>query len=254
MRQALVFLLLPPAGPLLLALFGLLLWGRLRPWRWWVVGTGLALAWAFSTPRFVDPLIAAWAGMPTAQQTAAQLAPWAGRPRTVVLVLGGGVAPGLHAQGGYDLKTETLERLRRGVWWSRELNLPLAFTGGTAPSGLPDEPTEAAVAQLVARDEFRQPLAWVEDESVNTQGNAVLSAKLLKQHRIERVVLVTHGPHMPRALRAFRAASPDVTFVPAPVMREPSTGWRWPELLPSAPGVARGRYLAYEVVGYLAGR
>jgi len=70
---------------------------------------------------------------------------------------------------------------------------------------------------------------------------------------VRKVVLVTHGLHMPRALRAFREANPGVEFRPAPVMRGFELPQRLENFLPSATGAQRGRYLVYEILGWLAG-
>ena len=251
MRTLFVLMILPPAGPLLLAFLGAL-WVRRRLGRW-LLGLGLALAWALSIDAVVEPLTWAWARVPPNAEVQRSLNEWRRQPDTVVLVLGGGLARGMHADGGYDLKPETAARLRRGLWWSRQLGLPLAFTGGRSPLTQPDQPTEAAMAGRVAQEEWGQALAWAEAESVNTRGNAELTARLLAERGIRRVVLVTHGQHMPRALRAFRAASPGVEFRPAPLMRDLQAPKLLQNYLPSTTGVERGRYLVYEVMGYLAG-
>ncbi len=251
MRNVLVILLLPPCAPLLLIGLGLLL---RRWWRWAAVLTGWLLAWAFSTEAFVDTMAQRWAPMPSSAQTVQSLSPWAQQAHTVVLVVGGGLSRGAHADGTYDLKFETQERLRRGLWWAKRLSLPAAYTGGIAPNALPDQPTEARIAARVAREEYGFPLAWVEDQSVDTRDNARRSAVLLRAQGIRQVVLVTHGMHMRRTLRAFHEAAPEIEFRPAAVTRDPGNGYILSDFFPSSSGVQRGRYLAYEVVGYLAGK
>jgi uncharacterized SAM-binding protein YcdF (DUF218 family) len=66
--------------------------------------------------------------------------------------------------------------------------------------------------------------------------------------------LVTHAAHMPRTLRAFREANPGVEFRAAAVMRDRDPADSLAEWLPSATGAQHGRYLAYEVLGFLAGK
>lgn len=253
MRELFVLLILPPAGPLLLAALGACGLHRWRGARW-VLGLGLALAWAMSADAVVEPLGWAWSRVPTSAEVQRQLRPLQGRPDTVVLVLGGGLARGAHADGGYDLRIETAERLRRGAWWSRQLGLPLAFTGGRSPHAATDQPAEAELAARVAMTELGMPLAWAEVESVDTRSNAQRTAPLLRAKGVQRVVLVTHALHMPRALRAFREASPDVAFVAAPIGRDSLAPALLENYLPSVTGTQRGRYLVYEVAGYIAGK
>ncbi len=251
MRTLFVLMILPPAGPLLLAFMGALFvrrrWGR------WLLGLGLTLAWALSIDAVVEPLTWAWSRVPPNTEVQRSLAEWRQQPDTVVLVLGGGLARGMHAEGGYDLKPETAARLRRGLWWSRQLGLPLAFTGGRSPLAQPDQPTEAALAARVSLEESGQALPSTEAESVTTRGNAERSARMLSERGIRRVILVTHGQHMPRTLRAFREASPGIEFRPAPLIRDLQAPHLLQQYLPSTTGVERGRYLVYEVMGYLAG-
>lgn len=252
MRNLFVLMILPPAGPLLLACVGALL-GR-RRWGRWLLGLGLSLAWLLSMDAVVEPLGWAWARVPPNAEVQRNLMPWRQQPDTVVLVLGGGLARGAHGNGGYDLKFETAERLRRGLWWGQQLKLPVAFTGGRAPTADRDQPAEAVLAARVAREEWGQALAWTESASVDTRGNANLSAPLLAERGIRRVVLVTHGVHMPRALRAFREANPGIEFQPAPLIRDLKAPGLLENYFPSTTGVQRGRYLVYEVMGYLAGK
>ena len=77
------------------------------------------------------------------------------------------------------------------------------------------------MAAEIAAGEFGRPLRWVESRSRDTRENAQYAAVVLKDNRIEHVVVVTHGWHMPRALRAFREASSRLgatwELVPAPM-------------------------------------
>ena len=82
------------------------------------------------------------------------------------------------------------------------MSAPLAFSGGVgwAQQG---STSEARVAAKIAAEEFGRPLRWVEDDSRDTRENAAKTIALLKPAGIQHIVLVTHGYHMRRALRAF---------------------------------------------------
>lgn len=251
MRALLAGLILPPLGPLLLLIvFALVLpSGRLRRG---LVLFAAALVWLASSEGVVGPLAHAWA--PPATPPAQGLVSGPMRPGTVVLVLGGGVRRGTGPWGAYEPKVETLERLHRGAWWARQFQLPLAFSGGRSPNPEPDQPSEAEVAQRVLSEHYGLRLAWSEGRSANTAENARFSAELLQRQGVKRVVLVTHALHMPRALRHFRAAAPDVEFLPAPLARTPCSDWRVTDYMPSVEGIRLGRYLAYEWLASLTGR
>lgn len=69
----------------------------------------------------------------------------------------------------------------------------------------------------------------------DTLENALETAVWIKAKRVRSVRLVTSGYHMPRSLLEFRAAVPDVDFIPHPVFvehvmldewwRRPGTAW-----------------------------
>jgi uncharacterized SAM-binding protein YcdF (DUF218 family) len=78
--------------------------------------------------------------------------------------------------------------------------------------------------------QFGVPVTWVENQSTNTKENARFSAELLRAANVQRIVLVTHAIHMPRALRLFKATG--LLVLPAPT-RLPGQSEQWPgELIP----------------------
>jgi len=253
MKTLVVALLLPPAGPLLLAATGLLL--SFKGWRpgWLVAVAGLLGAWAMSAEAIVEPLARGYAAAAPAEVLERDARACSRQPGAVVLVLGAGVQLRAHADGGADLKPLTAERLRRGLWWSLRLGLPLAFSGGVSPRAEPGTPTEASTVERTLSELGLPPLQWVDHESVDTRGNARFSAQQLRRHGSRCVVLVSHDLHMPRALAHFRRELPDVTFVSAGLGREPGAELRWHDWLPSAAGSHRGYYLSYELLGRWAG-
>src|ERR1700677_1079434 len=105
----------------------------------------------------------------------------------------------------------TLDRLRTGAILRRETGLPILVTGGIVQQNRP------AVATLMAGSlskDFEVPVTWVEDASIDTWENAVLSAGILRTEGIRSVYLVTQPWHMRRAVMAFRHAGMIVTAAP----------------------------------------
>jgi uncharacterized SAM-binding protein YcdF (DUF218 family) len=249
MRAALLPLILPPGGPLLLALLGLLLL-RLG-WRHGarVALLGLLLAWALSMVVVVEPMARLYTGAPVTPQ----VQHWRGDKDALVLVLGAGVHLAGPVEGAYELKERTAERLRRGLWWSRQLDLPLAFSGGIGTQAEPGQPSEASVVETTLKSLGLPALRWAEGKSVDTRGNARHSAVELHRHRSRKVLLVTDDLHMPRAIKHFRLAAPELEFVAAPLMQHAGDDWRWQDFLPSSRAAQRAHYLAYELAARLAG-
>jgi uncharacterized SAM-binding protein YcdF (DUF218 family) len=249
-------LLLPPVPWLVLILLGAWQIRRHRAWGTLLVLLGVALEWASCT-QAAGVLTTRWLLRPPPALT--DLKPLktplpAGQ--TVIVVLGGGRTE-LAEYPEYSLSTISMERLRYGIWLSRETGLPWAFTGGLSPGADPG-PTEAAIAARVAREEFRHPLRWSEDQSRDTHENAVRTLALLRPEGVRRIVLVTHDMHMPRSLRNFQrardAAGLSIELVPAPVgvlRKQPQ--WVAGDFYPTAGGIAKTRYALREWLGLLAG-
>jgi uncharacterized SAM-binding protein YcdF (DUF218 family) len=251
-------LLLPPVPLLLLTLLGARLLLARRGLGWTVVLLSVVLLW-LSTCLGTDALLRDHVLRPPPAIAPSRIAEWkaspAARKDTAIVVLGGGVIPFAREYDGPTLSPLSIERLRYGLWLSRESGLPVAFSGGIGWGGDPEGPTEAEVAARIARSEFGRPLQWTETRSRDTRQNAGQSVALLRAAGIRRIVLVTHAFHMPRALRAFReAAGADMAIEPAPtvVAQVGATSWkaRW---LPSTAGAANVRRSLHEWIGLAAG-
>lgn len=237
-------LVLPPAGPLLLAFLGVLIALRRRGFGLAVATLGLVLAFALGTngvalqlARHLMPGVA-----PVKAQDLANV--------QALVVLGGGVLPEAPEYGAAQPSADSLQRIRYAAWLARQTGKPLAFSGGQGwgAAGKQAE-TESAVARRVLQQEYGLALRWAEERSRDTAENAARMAEVLRPERIVRIGLVTDATHMPRAAAAFRAAGFEV--VPAPtdfpvVHSRPVLEW-----LPSAHGAATNRSLVREWLGRL---
>lgn len=189
--------LLPPFNGLLLVLAGLL-WRRR-----WLTGLGLALLWVLALPVVGQGLLRGLEGeaLDLSKPHGAQ----------AIVVLGGARYRDAPEYGHDTVNGVTLERVRYAAWLQRRTGLPVLVSGGRPDGG---DLTEGEAMRRVLADEFRVPVRWVEGESINTRENATLSAAMLRSAGVQRVLLVTHGWHMPRAQRAFETAG--LAVVPAP--------------------------------------
>lgn len=239
LKPVLSALVLPPAGPLLLALAGLLAMRRWRRGGAAAVLAGLAALWLLSCHAFALELARIALPLP-APLDASRL-----QAAQAIVVLGGGISPEAPEYGSPQPSAVTLSRLRYGVWLARRSGKPLAFAGGLgwAAQGTA-APSEGEVAARVAREEFGQVLRWVDDQSRDTRENARRIVPLLQRDGVTKAALVTDALHMTRALREFRAAGMEV--IPAPTQ---VPGWRERgllEWLPSAEGLVLSRYVLRE--------
>ena len=204
-------LLLPPAPFLLLVLWGCWLTSRRKVLGWSLVGLAVVGLWLTSTSGLsrsvIQHLLQAPQALSAAELTALKREAKSERsPKTAIVVLGGGRRIPAPEYGTATLHARSVERLRYGIWLSRETGLPLAFSGGIGRGGEAG-PTEAELAQRMADQEFGRPLRWLENSSRDTHENASKTVALLRAQGVERIVLVTHAYHLPRALKNFEQAA-----------------------------------------------
>jgi uncharacterized SAM-binding protein YcdF (DUF218 family) len=137
--------------------------------------------------------------------------PTADQSGQAIVVLGGGTYFKAPEYGSDTVMTRTLARLRYAARLQRALSKPVLVTGGSPEGSLV---AEAQLMKQVLQEDFQVPVQWVEQGSRNTLENASLSFRLLKPAGIERIYLVTHAWHMPRARLAFERAG--FAVIPAP--------------------------------------
>ena len=238
LRKALAGLLLPPTGPLILALLGLALLGR-RP------KLGRTLAWCGVIALFVLSLPVTSHLLLRALDRTPPLDLARAREAQAIVILGGGIRRPAPEFGGETLGRLTLERVRYGAVVARRTGLPVLVSGGAPNRGS----TEAALMKRALQNEFGVTVRWEEGLSRDTHANAQQSAALLLPLGIKRVILVAHGFDMPRATAEFAAAGLQVLPAPTHVI---SSHFDWEHPLHMLPGMnaLEGSYYAlYELLG-----
>ena len=248
-------LLLPPVPFLILILIGARMLFRRRMFAWLLILLGVGLT-GFTTTTAAGKLLRPVLLSLPKPLTPDAIAALKGAPRTAIVVLGAGRRLLAPEYGLSTLKPLTMERLRYGIWLSRQTNLPLAYSGGVghgARAGI----SEAEIATRIAEREFGRPLRWAEERSRDTNENGLLTVPPLQAAGIDHIVLVTSDVHMPRALRAFergaaRSGRP-LKLTPAPIGAPAPFNWSPADFLPSAEGFADTRMLLHEWLGYWLG-
>ncbi len=236
LKKLLAALILPPAGPLLLAALGLLL-ARRRP----RLGRGLAwlavaALWLLSTAAVTEPLLRALEETPPLDLAQAKDA-------QAIVVLGAGSYFDAPEYGGDTVSPMSLERLRYAARLARETGLPLLTSGGAPFGGVPEG---RSMAEALERD-FGVKARWVEERSFDTRENATNSAVILGRAGVARVLLVTHAWHMRRARAAF--AETGLETIAAATGYTTAGPFNPVDLLPSAAGLAHGRLALHELLG-----
>ncbi len=255
-KPVLTALLLPPVPLILFVLVGARLMLPRRGLGWLLVLLGALGIWLSACAGIGTLLTRTLLHPPPAlgsPQIAQLRSDVKARQALTIVVLGSGREAYAPEYGSASLRRLSLERLRYGLWLGRETGAPVGFTGGVGWSD-PVGPSEAEVAERVAAKDFGLPLKWIEDQSRDTRENAIRTVALLKKAGVSRAVLVTHGWHMPRALRLFEsAAAGQIAFVAAPLGMATLTQGPVLDWLPSAEGFERVRLVLRESLARLGG-
>jgi uncharacterized SAM-binding protein YcdF (DUF218 family) len=260
-KPVLSSLLLLPVPLLLLTLVGarMILWRR--GWGWFVVLLATVSLWLGACSAVGEWLQQAMLSPPpalSADQIGGLRHDMAARSAVAIVVFGGGREATAPEYGVASLGPQSLQRLRYGVWLSRQTAAPLLFSGGLGHAEQAGQ-SEAEVAEGIATREFGRPLRWIETQSRDTRENAQYTVAMLvrEQVDVQRVVLVTHGWHMRRSLRALEAAAAHAgakwEIVPAPIglaSRVERPVLRW---IPSSEGFELVRNVLHEELGWWFG-
>jgi uncharacterized SAM-binding protein YcdF (DUF218 family) len=246
LKPILTALVLPPTGPLLLALAALLLATRRR-----AAGLALAAACIVLAIALGSHAVARLLARELLPEVAA-VQPQQLRDVQAIVVLGAGVWPDAPEYGAPQPNEPALVRLRYAVRLARQTGKPLAFAGGVGWAGAPGAATEGSVTRRVLQEDYGLALRWLDDRSRDTAENADRMAELARPDGVRRIALVTDAVHMPRAAAEFRRAGFEV--VPAPTDFLLPKERELLEWLPSTRGLAACRYVIREWLGRLVAR
>jgi uncharacterized SAM-binding protein YcdF (DUF218 family) len=225
-------MILPPTGPLLLAIFGLIVMRRRPRLARVCLTAAVASLWLLSTPVVSDAL----------ERMAESSPPFdlrrAADAQAIVILGGGGQRAFAPEYGGPTAEPLLLERLTYGAYVSKKTNLPVLVTGHGMEA--------VAMSATLARNFDIHP-RWVEDQAWDTFDNARNSVRLLAADGIKRVVLVTHATHMRRSVHEFIDAGVDVVPAPVGMYAVRNTGvYRY---IPAPDGLQRAYAAIYELLG-----
>lgn len=236
LKKVLTALVLPPMGPVLLALFGLLLMRRLPRLGRAVAATAMLALMVVSIPLVSDSAL-------RSLETVPPIAPAQLKLADAIVIIGGGTYYAAPEYGGDTVSSASLERCRYGARLARYSKLPVLVSGGIVHGGR----AEARSMEALLKEEMGVPVRWVEAESRDTRENAAFAAKLLKDAGLTRVVLVSHAWHLPRAIPLFEAQGLTVIGAPTAFTTEKVS---WTEkLLPSAGALRHMSTFLHEWLG-----
>jgi uncharacterized SAM-binding protein YcdF (DUF218 family) len=225
-------MILPPTGPLLLAVLGVFLIKRRPLLARACLILGIGSLWLLSTPAVSDVLAGLaehYSPLDLRSTTGAQ---------AIVILGGGGQRVFAPEYGGPAAEPLLLERLAYGAYIAGKTDLPILVTGFHMEAG--------AMHDTLLRN-FGIGARWVDDEAYDTFQNARNSVRLLKAGGVNRIVLVTHAAHMWRSVHEFSDAGIEV--VPAPVGVYAPRDLGISRYVPNPDALQRAYAAIYELLG-----
>ena len=234
LKEAVKVVVLPPAGPLLVAIVGLCIAIR-KPRR----GIVIAFAGVIALVLFAMPVFGIWLSRWVHQTPPLDFTHIGGAQ--AVVILGGGTRLNAPEYGGATMNSLTLERVRYGALVARRTGLPILVSGGRHNGG----PTEATLMRNALVNEFGTSVRWMESASQNTHQNAVRSAAMLKVSGVNQVILIGHTFDFPRSRLEFENAG--IAVIPAPIGVAPAEVNAF-DFVPSVSGLQRSYFLYYELL------
>jgi len=220
--KIITILILPPGGPIIIMLLGLILLRRFRK-----IGVILIVFALLVFTSSSLPVVSKAIRPDFNESTAARSAEMAAAE--AIVVLGAGLYVNAPEYGEDTLSGSALERVRYGAYLHRRTGKPLLVTGGRPKN---TKLSEAEAMRRTLEQEFGVPVQWSEERSLNTRDNANYSFLTLQAEEINKIILVTHASHMPRAVAEFERVGFDVTPAPTKIRAAPSFSYF--DLLPSA--------------------
>ncbi len=222
----------PRAGPLLLAMIGVLLMRRRPLLARYCLIIGLGSLWLLSTPVVSDVLSELAEHYPPLDLRSASDA------QAIVILGGGGQRAYAPEYGGPAAEPLLLERLSYGAYVARKTGLPILVTGYKI---------EAAAMRATLQQNFDIDPRWVDGEAYDTFENARNSVRLLKADGVRRVILVTRATHMWRSVQEFTSAGIEV--VPAPVGVRTIRDFGVSRFIPNSSALVRASGAVNELLG-----
>lgn len=133
--------------------------------------------------------------------------------------------------------------------YKRGRPVPVIVTGGPVQGNAGPVDGTAAMRTVLEQEGVPAAMIWSESRSHTTYDNAANTARILREHGIDRAALVTEAFHMPRAAAAFRKQGIGVTPAPC-AFRATRLEASWKEFLLPQPGnIPQNEEALHEWVG-----
>ncbi len=262
LRYLLKALVLPPTLFLVIVPFilfvGYVLFKRIRHMIFVLFCLNISCLWLFSTPGFalwltktydqtIEPL-RLYDRAATQHLSEPRSAVYTDVEAQAIVLLGGGkdlYAPEFPL--GQQLSQHSILRTYYAGFLVKQLQLPILVSGGV--------PFKDGVSEAVLMESFLNHLdvsvSWLENNSLNTEQNAINTAKLLQEEGISSILLVSSAYHLKRAKLLFEQQGFQVALAPTDfygIYSGVSIPWfkKW---LPDLEALQQVRRVLHEMLG-----
>jgi uncharacterized SAM-binding protein YcdF (DUF218 family) len=234
-----------PIVPGLLFLFLLSLWRgwrRLGRVRWLLAAGCLAFFLCTWTPVYHLCLLSLESGYSADSPYPPE------RDFDAIVVLAAGAVPPLPWDPDGVIGPGTFVRCQHAAWLYKNVKaVPIITSGGALGGGIRPVTYAAMMRSLLIEQGVPADQIWTEPESRNTYENTLYSARILREHGIQKVALVTEAYHMPRSVRCLRKQG--ITVVAAPTGFMAPTSYQWTDFIPKARAMGVMDIVVHEWVG-----
>ncbi len=177
----------------------------------------------------------------------------------VAVVLGGATEPAQYPRTAAEVNGAADRMLYAARLYKDGSIKTLLLSGGSIPwYGAYTSPPALEMQEILNLTGVPNDVIWLETRSQNTYENALYSAEILKEHDVNKVLLITSAMHMPRSVKLFEAQGLEV--IPAPTdYTVTQAGWQnlWHpsleeffiNLLPTYGNISQTTYALKEYVG-----
>lgn len=143
----------------------------------------------------------------------------------------------------------TYVRCQHAAWLYHNVRaVPVIASGGRfdseeSPSVYAEVMRDALIEKGVPAEQI-----WLEPDSHDTYANTLNSARILREHGIQKVALVTEAYHMPRSAACMRQH--DITVVEAPAGFRTMTSYAFKDFVPRTQALQTMDTIVHEWIGF----
>lgn len=170
-----------------------------------------------------------------------------------IVVLGGMINPlSIHREKPELLSTA--DRLTDSIILFRQKKAPFILFSGGSGILFQSDVSEAKTARKFLTDMgIPKESILIEDQSRNTKENAVFSARILREKKMKRIILVTSAFHMKRSLLVFEKEGLEIQIFPTDY-KSLHWSWNWDTAVPSIGALDTSTISIKEWIGLISYR